>query len=752
MEPSPLHKTQGRGADLHMRKLPAIFARRSLRVDILTAFGGLLLITVLVVIFYFYRNSTRVVLMLSDDLMEQTTQAVINRTVSFLIPIVDLTEMSSRLAGTQVLPFSNLAHWERYAIQVLKTYPQITQFFIGDQQGNFLLSNRQPHGVIATKYINRSKRAPITTWKYWDKNFLVIKTGTDTRDTFDPRPRPWYQGALQNRGLYLTDLYIFYTGEKPGITVSSPFLDKAGQVSGVIGSDIDLNGLSTFLKSLKIGKHGLAFIINEKNELVAFPDASRIVDRQAEDGVLRTVYVEELGIPSISAAFKKHRLSGADRVVVEAGGQRYLATFRNFPPSLGKHWQVGVVVPEADFIGTVKNINRYALLISLGILVIATLLVVLLSRGISKPILMLAAETERIRNFQLDGQFQLHTHISEIQQLQSAIDRMKASLRSFSRFAPERIVREVVVKGQETLLGGERREVTLLFSDLRNFTGFSEQTRPEEVVHILNTHFDRMVQLINQHQGFVVDFLGDALFAVFGAPEKDLDHAKNAVACAIDMQLARQRLNEDLSQAHQPLMEMGIGINTGPCVVGNMGSLVRIKYGVVGHAVNLASRLESFTVGGQVLISGATRQAVDGRFVLAGPLTALGKGVEAPIHLWEVRGISGNAEKTLPPTVPGLTRLAEPLTVRLRLITGKQISFRVYEARLLQLSPAGAELTTELHLEAFAPLQVEISGPSGEGFLIDAKVVGGGELESSHVIKFTGMTEAAHEALQHWLA
>jgi adenylate cyclase len=375
--------------------------------------------------------------------------------------------------------------------------------------------------------------------------------------------------------------------------------------------------------------------------------------------------------------------------------------------------------------------------------------VVFLARSISKPILLLASETERIRNFQLDSQFQLHTHIFEIQQLQSAIDRMKASLRSFSRFAPERIVREVVVKGQETLLGGERREVTLLFSDLRNFTGFSEQTRPEKVVHILNIHFDKMVQLINEHHGFVVDFLGDALFAVFGAPERDPDHAKNAVSCAVDMQLARQQLNEDLPRAH-PLMEMGIGINTGPCVVGNMGSLARIKYGVVGHAVNLASRLESFTVGGQVLISGATRQAVAAQFDLAGPLTALGKGVDAPIRLWEVRGVPGNVEKTLPPTVPGLTRLAQPLTVQLRLITGKQISYRAYEARVLQLSPAGAELTTELHLEAFTPVQVEIPSPSGESFQVDAKVVGEGG--SSYIIRFTGMTEAAGESLQHWLA
>ena len=121
--------------------------------DILTAFGGLLLVTVLVVIFYFYRNTSRVVLMLSDDLMEQTTQAVISRTTSFLEPVAAMTEMSSQLAGTKVLPFRNLTHLEYYAIQTLKTYPRISQFSVGDQAGNFLMSNRQPDGVTATKYL-----------------------------------------------------------------------------------------------------------------------------------------------------------------------------------------------------------------------------------------------------------------------------------------------------------------------------------------------------------------------------------------------------------------------------------------------------------------------------------------------------------------------------------------------------------------------------------------------------------------------
>jgi adenylate cyclase len=217
------------------------------------------------------------------------------------------------------------------------------------------------------------------------------------------------------------------------------------------------------------------------------------------------------------------------------------------------------------------------------------------------------------------------------------------------------------------------------------------------------------------------------------------------------MQLARRRLNSESAEANLPPMEMGIGINTGACVVGNMGSLMRIKYGVVGHAVNLASRLESFTVGGQVLISESTRQAVTDQFVVVGPLEAFGKGVESAIRLWEVRGIPNQEDKTLPPTVSGLTRLTKPIPVLIRLIIGKQISPSLHQGRLLQLSPAGAELETNLDLGAFDSLQVEIPGTPGESFLIDSKVVGVGKPDSSFIIRFTGMDEAAADALKRWL-
>src|SRR5208337_5131116 len=217
-------------------------------------------------------------------------------------------------------------------------------------------------------------------------------------------------------------------------------------------------------------------------------------------------------------------------------------------------------------------------------------------------------------------------------------------------------------------------------------------------------------------------------------------------------QLARQRLNEQNEAQGLLSLEMGIGINTGICIVGNMGALQRIKYGVVGSAVNLASRLESFTVGGQVLISESTYQAVAPQFELAGPLAAYAKGVEGAIRLWEVRGVAQEKDKSLPPTVPGLIRLASPLPVLVRLLTGKRVSPEPYEGRLIQLSSAGAELETELPLEIFAPLQMEIPDLAGPGLLIDAKVVGVGEAGKSYILKFSGLSEAAAAAVSRILA
>src|SRR5262249_26577833 len=273
-------------------------------------------------------------------------------------------------------------------------------------------------------------------------------------------------------------------------------------------------------------------------------------------------------------------------------------------------WTVAAAVPDADFMGSIYATRRRGVAILLAFTLVAVVIGFLLASGIARSLGGASAALDRAARFDLDIVPKTRSVIREVAQLEDAVGRVTASLNSFSRYAPEGSVRDVVLSGREAILSGERRDVTVLFSDLRGFTAFAEQIRPEDVVAVLNDHFDLMVGTIARHKGFVVDFLGDAVFAVFGAPERADDHVERAVTCAIEMQRARAERNDATRMRGWPPLEMGVGIDTGSAVVGNMGSVRRIKYGVVGHIVHLAARIRTMTVGDHALVSDAGREGL----------------------------------------------------------------------------------------------------------------------------------------------
>ncbi|MGQ9920545.1 MAG: adenylate/guanylate cyclase domain-containing protein [Desulfobacca sp.] len=730
----------------------SFFNPRSFRVDIISVFCTLLCISLLIVLSYSHLNTSRIVLLLSDQIMDRTTELVIHRTTEFLNAPAALTEMTARLAAAEIISFKNLPKLKRFLLAGLRSEPRAVMLFLGDQAGNFLLARREADGKMATKYMRRQAQKTLTTWEVWDADGRLLGAHTLTLDTYDHRTRFWYRQAVLAKNQCWSDLYIFHTGHEPGITVSSPILDARGQVLGVVGCDLALLQLSHFLRDLIIGKSGLAFILNEKFEVVAYPDPDQIIVRQQQSPDIFPIRVDSLANPVVAAAFQHYQQSRQDEFPFTHAGRRYLASFTNFPGSFGNHWKVGVIVPEKDFTAVVDHLSRRVLVICSIFLFLSLLIAIFLARLISKPVLQLAAETDRIRNLQIEAPLQLKSHVTEIQILTAAIERMKGALRSFLRFAPRQLVQEVVLGEKELLLGGDRREVTLLFSDLRSFTQFAEQHRPEDVVHMLNLHFEAMIRVIAQHQGYVVDFLGDSLFVAFGALQPDPQHAYHGVACAVAMQVAQSQLNSQCAAASLPALEMGIGVNSGTCVVGNMGSMERIKYDVVGHAVNVAARIETLTVGGQVLISLETKEAVADQVELLGPLTALGKGLENPIQVWEVRRLRNNPELSLPPTVPNLRPLKPPVEVHLRLITGKQISADLQPATLLRLSLAGAALKTDFPLADFAPLQVELTGLIGEVLYLDGKIVAADQEKREYIVRFSPLSAAGLAALDRLLA
>jgi adenylate cyclase len=209
----------------------------------------------------------------------------------------------------------------------------------------------------------------------------------------------------------------------------------------------------------------------------------------------------------------------------------------------------------------------------------------------------------------------------------------------FSRFVSRDVYDQLMADPSRASLGGARRDMTVLFSDIRGFTTFTEQGRAEAVVAQLNEYFSTMVPVVLGHRGTVDKFVGDMIMALYGAPLEDPDHADHAVGTALAMIEALEGLNARWAAAGLPELDIGVGINTGDMVAGNIGSESIMSYTVIGDAVNLGSRLESLNkqYGTRIIISDRTRHRLKGRYDMRPLGTVIVKGKSEPVEIFEVR-------------------------------------------------------------------------------------------------------------------
>ena len=330
-------------------------------------------------------------------------------------------------------------------------------------------------------------------------------------------------------------------------------------------------------------------------------------------------------------------------------------------------------------------------------------------------------------------------------------DEMAELLRTmFGRYLAPEVMASLLENPAGLALGGEKRRVTVMLTDLRGFTALAERLAPEQVVGMLNGYLEIMLRVIERHHGTVNEIIGDALLVLFGAPQDMPDRAERAVACAIEMQNAMAEVNARNRAAGLPELEMGIGVNDTEVVVGNIGSAKRSKYAAVGAGVNLASRIESFTVGGQVLVSESVRRAVGDMLRVDGQREVLPKGAEAPLRIYEVGGIAGRFNVALAVRAPRLVRLAAPEPVRYALLEGKQADGARGEAALVRLAGSHAELQTAGALPAFSDLRLNLAaaGDALERRDFYGKVVAAG---APALVRFTALppeVDAYFEALR----
>ncbi len=319
---------------------------------------------------------------------------------------------------------------------------------------------------------------------------------------------------------------------------------------------------------------------------------------------------------------------------------------------------------------------------------------------------------------------------------------------TFGRYLSDEVVAGLLESPTGLELGGERRHVTLLMSDLRGFTAITERLHPDQVVALLNRYLGDMAEVIFGHGGMIDEFIGDAILAIFGVPRRQDNDAARALACAVDMQRAMARVNRRHRETGLPEVQMGIAVHTGEVVVGNIGSERRAKFGVVGSLVNLTSRIESFTVGGQILTSETTLEAVGVDVKIGAACRVHAKGFKDPMTLFDVQGIGGGFDTELEVVEEVFRALDLPCGIWVRLVEDKHLVEEFCRGEVVRVSALGVELRLPVQAPVWSNLILrwpdELLPEAAE---MQGKVVDEGP-DGLIRVRFTAVPAAAAEVLQ----
>jgi adenylate cyclase len=420
----------------------------------------------------------------------------------------------------------------------------------------------------------------------------------DKPEDYDPRRFDWYKNAVAAQATVWSPPYLFTDGVQ-GITASRAWrVRDGGPAMGVFTVDFYLKDLEGLLDELK-NVDGFSAILAPDGQLIC---ASKD-DHAAMLAAAVTKWMKA------NPNFKD--VSGSHLISIDVGGEEYLAALQHVDAPSGLKCVVAGMVPRALVFRNINNATRHMLEVVLAALVIALLAGGIVAYRISAPLHALGDDMDAVGRFQLAGNSKPRSVVREVNQLHAAADRMKSGLRSFIKYVPDDLVRQLLASGKEAMLGGEIRRLTVFFSDIEGFTTHSERTAPDVLVHELADYFQILSRQLRQHSGTIDKFIGDGLLGFFNAPEDVPLHEKLACHAAL-MAL------EQLAARDHPVAEFRtrIGLHSGDVLVGNLGTPDRLSYTVLGDVVNVTSRLENLnkTYGTQILASGEVRDHAGDEF------------------------------------------------------------------------------------------------------------------------------------------
>jgi len=429
---------------------------------------------------------------------------------------------------------------------------------------------------------------------------------------------------------FASDPFIAPAFKKYVLNLSVPVLSGKGDVIGTLGARYDLQQqLQDMISTTKFNVSGYAVVVSSEGRIIAHPNPSRLHD-------------DVSGYPAVKLASDGH--SGSVEALNKAGEKRLMiyrplespATFNPKPMIL----LTEIKQSEAD--APLVDLKKQ-LLIAMGVMIVLSLLIAIqVSLSLKKPVQELVHMAESVQQGDLTARVE-HQGRDELGQLASALNKMVEGLQErdhvkevFGQYVTTQ-VSEKVLQGNVNL-GGESRVVTILFSDIRNFTAMSEQMTPTEVVSFLNNYFSEMVDAVFEQGGVLDKFIGDGLMAVFGSFGEVPDHAARAVRAGLRMKALLGKINGERAIKGQAPIAIGVGIHTDEVILGNIGSRKRLQYTAIGDGVNTSSRVESLNkeLGTTLLITESTYELVRDEFECRAMPAAHVKGKSKPLQVYEV--------------------------------------------------------------------------------------------------------------------
>jgi adenylate cyclase len=538
-------------------------------------------------------------------------------------------------------------------VPLMMVFPDMSSLQIANARGDGFLIIRLENGRIRNRVVSRQSWGTRTLWFDVDQDGRPASPEWQEVD-YEPRTRAWYVGLkdLPDAEVFWTEPYIFFTTKDLGITASVKWHDQGMEY--VFAVDILLTSITDFTQrdTTQLSKHSQTAIYTKDWLVVGLPRHERFRDQESIHRAL-LLHIDKIEIPELKAALKEVnadkeigqtiRKSGQGIFSYKSQGDSWWAGVTSYPLGQRRQLWIGILVPNNDLLEGITQLRIYLLAATLVTLLAALAYSFLLARSYSRPLEALALQSRRISDLDFHTDAKIEANLHEFKQLEEAQAQSLAALQSFSRYVPIEIVKELVAKGEVARIGGHKETLTILFTDIADFTNISEGMSPEALTNHLAGYFQAMIDALHHHGATVDKIVGDAIVAFWGAPTPMPDQADRAIQAVLECRDTLESLNQTWRALGLPELPTRFGLATGPVVVGNMGAPTRLAYTVLGDTVNLASRLEGLNkvYGTTILVDLGTQQAGGDRYAMRHLDRIIVKGKTQATDIFELLGETG---------------------------------------------------------------------------------------------------------------